>query len=368
MDDTADGSGDGSDSSSSEGSKIMTARSTTKDNGRNSEAEEKARKRRVSKEEKAKLKQEKWKEDRQKIPKVVEVKWLDFEHFKNVYSPDQGLEIIQVLRGHQRLPSEITREQRRRAPRRWDNRSMSVKIDSTITWPQRVRIQSPPLVILLSRLTGHDELWSANEPLVFSRPFRTFYFLLPQVKKCLQILEKRWGDEAGDGHPETSLKSADKAPQTTSEGKNEVVEDQSAPSNLGDVSDAESDLDAEYTPKKDDNRISAEDAIMGEVTDSVIALQHIRKYVQFIEENILPDWEKAKTTTHRKVRFLDLFMYFIPGELLYVPSKTDTSQSSAGIARQTCWRLYSKDLDLLNDVIPDDWQPNASRQLDLYSK
>lgn len=368
MDETTDGtvnersSSTYSSSKEERKSKRKTYKSTTRDDARELDPEEKRR----LKEEEARTREEKWKEAQLKLPRVVDVKWLDFEHFKNVYNPADGLEIIQVLRGHQRLPSEITRENRRRTYKKWDTRSTESKIVSAITWPQRVRIQSPPIMLILSRLTGHFDQWSANEPHVFFRPFRTFYHFLPQIKKCLQILERRWGHEdVEDGTKKTSA-GIDAPDRAVLDARPEGSEEPTGTTpDVGDQSDTEG--EDEEGPRRDGNHISTEDAIAGETTDSVIAFQHIRKLVQFIEENILPDWEKAKTTTNRKVRFLDLWMYFLPDELLYVPPNVDTSRNSSGQVYQTAWRCCSKALDPLKDDTPDDWLPNRQRQFEVYA-
>ena len=174
---------------------VVPAESTTKDEAESPTTEEKKSKGEL------KTKEELWEERQQNIPRIVDVKWLDFEHFKNRYHPDEGLEIIEVLRGHQYLPSETMKEQlqRRRYLDKCEPMSMKSKVDYDSTWIQRVRIQSPQIILLLSRLTGHDDAWSSNKPLVFFRPFRTFYYLLPQVKRCLKILEQRWGKADADG-------------------------------------------------------------------------------------------------------------------------------------------------------------------------
>ncbi|KAL9116542.1 MAG: hypothetical protein Q9187_006934, partial [Circinaria calcarea] len=314
-----------------------------------------------------KTKSQLWEEKQQKIPKVVDVKWLDFEHFKNRYHPDEGLEIIEVLRGHQYLPYEITKEQhRRKYSKKWDTRSMKSRVGSDSTWIQRVRIQSPQILLLLSRLTGHDDTWSYNKPRVFFRPFRTFYYFLPQVKKCLKLLEKKWAkaEAQEDVHPTSPVERPQNKPfaDVKTEG---VDEEENKRNNAGDISDAES--DDGYARRADSGSVDPEDAIAGDITDSVTGLRHIRKYVQFVEENIMPLWEKAATTTHRKVRFLDLWMYFIPGELLYAPPKPDSSGSIRVKIYQTAWRLSSNGLYSVLDYNPDDWQSVTERKLELFA-
>ena len=341
--------------------------STTKDDA---QTNKRSRKKRRDREFEIKTKEQLWKEERRKIPKVVDVKWLDFEHFKNAYGPKEGLEIIEVLRGHNRLSSEALREQRIRSQRFWQTQNHdTIGIKTTfqydISWAQRVRIQSPQLLLMLSRLTGHEDAWGQSEPHVFFRPFRAFYYFLPQVKKCLKILEARWGKE--DPVKETTKESSTaghKPAKTVNSAKTPIVSE-SKPVTSEDFSDNESDLDHEDRPPGE--YIDPEDAIAGEITDSLVALQHVRKFVQFVDENIVPEWEKAKvSTTNRKIRFYDLWMYYNEGELLYAPIRSETGQYSGDKTHQSTWRLATKALDEVRENRPDDWLPTCERQIDFY--
>jgi hypothetical protein len=111
------------------------------------------------------------------------VEWLDFEHFKNRYSETEGLAIIEVLCGHSQIAHEVVRETTRRARGKKDIRTPTpipkFDLDGTSYWIQRVRIQSPQLIRLLSRLTGHHDEWPIDEPRTFFAPFRAFYYYLP---------------------------------------------------------------------------------------------------------------------------------------------------------------------------------------------
>jgi len=261
-------------------------------------------------------------------------------------------------------------EKQRRPVKNRNARSVTSKVHSGSTWVQRVRIQSPPIVLLLSRLTGHDDTWSIHKPQVFFRPFRTFYYFLPQVKKCLKILEKRWGKANVEGSVEKAIAVERTQAKLDVEIKAErLIEEDANENDTRDISDPES--EDGFVLNDNVGPMDPEDAVAGEITDSVIALRHLRKYVQFVEENIMPDWEKAATITHRRVRFLDLYMYFQPGELLYVPPKSNSLKQDGVKMYQTAWRLYSKTLDTVLDDHPDDFQPigqlRANRQLDLIA-
>ncbi|KAL6838123.1 hypothetical protein V8C40DRAFT_279655 [Trichoderma camerunense] len=136
-----------------------------------------------------------WEERQQKTPKIVDVKWLDFKHFKNGYSPEEGVEIIEVLQGHQHIAHEVAKEQQRRGRGRQKippNRLIKSVGDAGPRWIQRVRIQSPAILLLLSRLTGHDSEWAINTPRVFLQPFPTFYYYFRQMKEWFKVLEHNW--------------------------------------------------------------------------------------------------------------------------------------------------------------------------------
>ncbi|KAL6838124.1 P-loop containing nucleoside triphosphate hydrolase protein [Trichoderma camerunense] len=117
-----------------------------------------------------------------------------------------------------------------------------------------------------------------------------------------------------------------------------------------------------------------EAAVDGEIANSFTALTHVRKYIEFVEKEILPLWERAAENNQRKVRFLDPWMSFQPGELLYVPPASESPQSSKKAnasstikMHQTAWRLYFMSLEGFLDEYPDDFETTPRRDLRLYS-
>ncbi|RYP44532.1 hypothetical protein DL768_009027 [Monosporascus sp. mg162] len=304
-----------------------------------------------------------WEKKRQKIPKVVDVKWVDFDHFKNRYSPHEGLEIIEVLRGHDHIAQEVKERLRPGTQKRWASRSLESLDDAELTWIQRVRIQSPPILLLLSRLTGHRDNWAINRPRVFFRPFRTFYYYLPQMKECLGILEEKWAkvDVQSD---EGQAVAAESEAKLTSDANQDEAEQELY---------SDSDDDAAGGDDTELIRHHPDAAVAGPIADSVTALRHVRKYVEFVEAEILPLWKRAAGTTNRKVRFLDLWMSFQPGELLCVPPSSDSQQSLEIVnphgakSYQMAWMLYSMELSPVKDDSPDDTQKSSERQLSLYA-
>ncbi|CEN62690.1 hypothetical protein ASPCAL09322 [Aspergillus calidoustus] len=301
-------------------------------------------------------------------PKVAEVRWVDYEHWRNRYGEDEGLEIIEVLRGHEHLAQEVLHEHRRGSKRRREATWLKSSTDPDQTWAHRVRIQSAPLMLLLSRLSGHSDLWSFETAKAFFRPFRAFYYLLPQMKACLAILEEKWAAIEAKGE------DGENEPQSAQEG------DVAKEHEIG----AEDDLRSEPGSEPADEKTTGmdpHDAVNGPIADSVTALRHLRKYVEFVEAEVVPMWNRASGTNHRKVRWSDLWMTFQQGELLYVPPTADSSQSSdatkasdttigsgSGIKMyQNVWRLYSLVRDKVRDGDPDDVSNNSKRFFHLFA-
>ncbi|KAJ6111187.1 hypothetical protein N7486_003422 [Penicillium sp. IBT 16267x] len=291
------------------------------------------------KEEEAKKERKtKWKKTREAMPLKVEVAWLDFNHFKNRYSEEEGHAIIEVLRGHHALEREIRQEvlernenEREESGQRSKNKPYELR-DEEETWAHRVRIQSPELLLLLSRLTGHGDSWESAGPRVFYRPFTTFYHTFSQVKECLTILEHRWSayDQNNDGG---ATMVGLRIP--TRRKKNEPNESQTL------------------------NVKTPVEATTGYIISSVTGLRHIRKYVEFIEESLNPLWTRAAGTNQRQVEFANLWMSFQIGELVYIPSASENTtakgRSKAINMPQRIWRLFimskaEQETDPLSDV------------------
>lgn len=299
----------------------------------------------VKKERKAK-----WKKDREAMPLRAEVAWLDFNHFKNRNTEDEGHAIIEVLRGHHALEREMRqefaeREEREESEQRVKSKSYELR-DGEETWAHRVRIQSPELLLLLSRLTGHGDSWESAGPRVFHRPFMAFYYTLSQAKESLNILEERWSAyDADSGDSRLSDFAGQRLPmRRTKAESNEVSQTLHF-----------------KTPTE---------ATTGFVINSVTGLRHLRKYVEFIEGSIVPLWERAAGTTQRQVNFANLWMSFPIGELVYVPSASEFTtakgRSGAITMPQQIWRVVAIatsefDTDPLYDV-----RESSDEQLGLW--
>lgn len=300
---------------------------------------------------------EAWEENRKKIPRKAAVKWSDYEHFKNRYSPEEGLEIIEVLYGHPGLGSEISREKALRNSKRAIANRKGPITDNR--WIQRVRIESPVLIPLLANLTSCEGVfndWPPDRPRVFFRPFTAFYHTLPLVKRCVDILE----------------------------GK--VIVDDATNFDFHSPAVAESAKPAEPSPKvteNAENRTSSSGSSFGTnirevllALEPTVALQHLSVYVEFMEKHIVPMWDEAAGTTKQRARFCDLPMFFRPGELLFTTHGTSTTISTSKApaqnrsnekrAVQNIWKLVSVHVSEMEDPEPPDWR-NAGRNLCIES-
>ncbi|KAF2746162.1 hypothetical protein M011DRAFT_469020 [Sporormia fimetaria CBS 119925] len=306
-----------------------------------------------------------WEEKRQKLPKVAEVKWYNnFERFKNRYSEDEGLEIIEVLRANPNTAREVQEERARRIGRkkRKTNESEKSKEDGEGTWMQRVRIQSPPILYLLSRISGHGSEWSVDSPRTFFRPFRAFYYFQPRMKEYLHVLRLKLAEQ-------------ERKEATTGEANDGGIKDEegTAKPESKAVEDIDSDVESSDDDEADKDEIEEEPLLAGvavemdEVlksdasgehnkttsTDSIgdiaTAVKHLRCYVKFVDQHIMPMYKQFAGMSRRRIRFHDLWMCFNSGEILYQPIATETkSQNSVGVrstSHQSAWRLVSMEYE-----------------------
>ncbi|RYP57754.1 hypothetical protein DL769_009301 [Monosporascus sp. CRB-8-3] len=165
-----------------------------------------------------------WEKRRQTVSKVVDVKWVDFDHFKNRYSRTRGVEIIEVVKGHDHISHEIKERLRPGAQRR---------------------------------------------------------LALPQMEECIGILEEKWAEINGQSDREQAA-AAESGPGLTADANRDETE-------KGLYSDSDDDAaggdDAGLT------RHHPDAAVTGSIADSVTALRHVRKHVEFIEADMYPTLE-----------------------------------------------------------------------------
>jgi hypothetical protein len=288
--------------------------------------------------------------------KIPEVRKVNFEHFKNRYqdvdSPDYAIE---VLMGGPGLQAQIRREQayRRReemardrqsymrwlqddtTPSRWSQPKKTLpsearrekKGDGAIVSPSdteihRVRIQSQPVLGHLTSLLNDSE--QRSTPRTFMRPFKALIHFQPKMREILATLEEKWAD-----YEELDVDEA----ESVVESEGEVIE--KAASTEGEdegESSAEATDDTESLHSVDSNA----DEDFENLMDSPEALRDMRCYVDFIDKDIMPLHQRFDGSSADKVKFDDLWSLFRIGDLIYMPSTTES-----GGRYHEVWRIYN---------------------------
>lgn len=302
---------------------------------------------------------EDWDEWYREQPKKSNVKWSNYETFKNRFSRDEGFDIIEVLAGHpDSMTKEISQERLRRRRNKQNASRSKHPAEIENKFIHRVRIQSPAILHVLSRLTAQDD-WGIDEPRTFLRPFQTFYYSFPLAKQFVEVLERRENDKQSldiDAplYPGSLPRRA--TASDTTDPKEDPRHKLSMPSDV--------DLDE----------------IAFGIPDLKSGLEHMKLYVGFVAKHIVPMWIEAAGSTKHRARFSDLPMYFRPGDILYEPQNTGEDKDKAGKAGsdnakagslalfQNYWKLcYADveefDVDPLNDIGSD----IKKRELTLHS-
>ncbi|KAI1492017.1 hypothetical protein F5X96DRAFT_628964 [Biscogniauxia mediterranea] len=300
-------------------------------------------------------------------PKIPEVRKLNFESFKNRFHDIKEKDYaIEVLMGGAGLQAQIRREQAARRKedlarirasyfsvygaslnharvpqpkrdaeeraRRERRAEMTQTNDAEI---HRIRIQSQPVLGHLTSLLNDTE--QRSTPRTFMRPFKALVYFQPRMKEILKTLEEKWGDvedldesdsiKVSETPEEVEIIEKDsikeKEPGSTSEGEGE---------NEGEGED--DDDDTESLMSVDSN---AED--LDGIMDSAEALRDMRCYVDFVDREVMPLYQRYDGTGATKVRFDDLWSLFRPGDLIYMPSAGET----AGRYHEL-WRVYRTEL------------------------
>jgi hypothetical protein len=283
-------------------------------------------------------------------PKIPEVRKVNFEHFKNrfqdVEDPDYAIDVLMAGSGIQgQIRRELGQRRREAAARRRQflmdmaGRSSSgrQKLDELekaklsrkgdVLQPgdteiQRIRIQSQPVLGHLTSLLNDTEVRST--PRTFVRPFKALIYFQPKMKEILATLEEKWADveDLGDEQSE--------AVEITARDAEVVVGEETAHGEVKDSHDDED--DAESLQSVDSNAEEDFDTLM----DSPEALRDMRCYVNFIDEEVMPLYNRFDGSSETKVKFEDLWYLFRPGDLIYMPA---TGES--GGRYHEVWRVYS---------------------------
>ncbi|KAH6609106.1 hypothetical protein Trco_002452 [Trichoderma cornu-damae] len=290
-------------------------------------------------------------------PKIPEVRKVNFENFKNHFQgEDEPDYAVDVLVGGPGLQAQIRRERGIRRSEetarvrksfyslynadmdrrkkidpldkvRRDKRNELLPSDTEI---QRIRVQSQPILGHLTSFLNDTE--SRSTPRTFMRPFKALVYFQPKMREVLATLEEKWAD-----YEELDERDSDATDRAASEDAEEVIVEVGK----GDTdTDVKSDAEGSGDDDKDDvESLTSVDSNVDEdfdgLMDSPEALRDMRCYVKFIDEEIMPLYERFEDSTAEKVKFDDLWSLFRVGDLIYMPAAVE-----AGGRYHEVWRIY----------------------------
>ncbi|KAI1505238.1 hypothetical protein F5X99DRAFT_368785 [Biscogniauxia marginata] len=300
-------------------------------------------------------------------PKIPEVRKLNFENYKNRFHDVEERDYaIEVLMGGSGLQAQIRREQiarrkeelarirqsyvlgyggvsryqarvpqpKRDAEERSRREKRAEATQSNDAEIQRIRIQSQPVLGHLTALLNDTE--QRSTPRTFMRPFKALVYFQPKMKEILTTLEEKWGDVEDLDEPESvkisetpeEIEVIEEIPTKEKDSESPSDSDGDREGDGGDNDDTESLISVDS---------NAED--LDGIMDSTEALRDMRCYVDFVDREVMPLYQRYDGTDATKVKFDDLWALFRVGDLIYMPSAGET----AGRYHEV-WRIYRTEL------------------------
>jgi hypothetical protein len=304
-----------------------------------------------------------------KAPKEISVREMDYEHYKNRYGMDDKYHIIEILIGSLHSIDEVESELNRRREGSGfisnpleEDRSMS----SGSEWIQRIRIQSSIILGYLKYVAGGPD-WHIEKPRTFFQPFEALELSFSDMNSYKKALEARWGEvvqleDAGnfedasakqkeveierEVYRETMPKIVDVMSKFSNSDAGEKKKDVEIKGEVyrdggrrkGHISAAYDGDDSESTDSDvGDNiltgpplAVSGEDIIdiRDPKLDNPTALRHMRCYINFVEQDILPLQQKFRPPLSGRIRSNDLWHLFQVGDVIYAPRNSILQQQA----------------------------------------
>ncbi|KAM7194251.1 hypothetical protein V8F33_007397 [Rhypophila sp. PSN 637] len=269
---------------------------------------------------------------------IAQVRKCGVAHFKNRFGPNEPLYAVDVLENdstdislHIQEEAKLRQSIPRKRSRDRVGTGLGASLNASLTgvnhgfhfghsrrmYVLRIRIQDPALLaILCKNIADPEEIWD-TKPRTFIRPFSDLIFNHSKIRKELHALEERWGtqDTLDPGHGQHA---GNRTPNSVA------------------------DTASEYDAGNGGGRY--------EVDDSPAALEALRCYVKFMDEEVMTFYTKfdrlSEVTTPNgtppKVRFHDLWYLFRIGELIYRPLGTGANKEldNTSLGKRT-WRCYA---------------------------
>lgn len=312
--------------------------------------------------------------DKPRLPAIPQLLYVEWSDFKNKLAGEQPIHAIEVLTGgakyyHQR--SEEERKNKQRLKDHSNDRDQPISENwKSKTLPERIRINSKPVVLIMNEIDPMDR---SEEPIVMLRPFKTLTYHESQIREVFQRLKAKWGNAdveapTNQANKSTVTKDPDdsKTPAISDAAIGSIPAESDVPSkvktalvhifDIDKVTITASDetvtrrdrisppptakipplsfLSANESLQKsstieDENPSSKAMPDIGpkstgneeteDLTDSVEALQDLRCLIEFIDSELRPVADSYRGTTRQKILFSDMWHLFKPGDLLYSP-------------------------------------------------
>ncbi|KAF2973270.1 hypothetical protein GQX73_g427 [Xylaria multiplex] len=259
-------------------------------------------------------------------PWIVDWVDLDWEHFKNRYGQDEGRHIIENLRIGPQIVDEMNADRRKRnieSPKRLPG---SASTTTGSSWIQRVRIQSPAVISHLAYASDAHEPDRLDRVHIFIYPFTLLMVLQPKMKAALERLEEKWAK----------------------------IEPPAAATENGAVINGETQTEEDFVGLEDmGSHNGSTELYPYPGMDDQTCLEHLRCYVKFVDEKVLPLYNYFQDSSRKKVRFDEIATLFPPGEIICWPS-AGSVMSVPYPLYQPAWRVYGTARSKQDEDGPDD--------------
>ena len=340
-----------------------------------------------------------------RLPAIPQLHYVEWSEFKNKYLGEKQDYAIEVLVGgakyyHQR--SEEERKYKQKLKNHSNDRDPLITgHESSSRLPERIRINSKPILLILNQVDPMDR---SEYPIVMLRPFKSLIYHEVRIREIYQRLVTKWGNaerENGTKQPVeptvTSYVGNNMVPAVSEGDIGSVPAESEAGSKLGAVPshligsgdhtvsppDETATRSARIYPSftaqslqslpsifnnsiernaiKEAEEHSAKSEIGSEgicdeeaedLADSPEALRDLCCLIEFIDVELRPVADSYCNMTSQKIPFCDLWHLFKPGDLVYGPSGNRTfdfifrdgvriTQGAPNDAFQEVWRVAS---------------------------
>lgn len=164
--------------------------------------------------------------------------------------------------------------------------------------PERIRINSKPVIKILEKIHGEKISNSDREPILIFRPFKTLIFYEEEIRAQHRKLEIRFGstvDESGRPADLPSGLTENSQPAESTHSKKDEAKNKEGP------------------PKKDDPTEEEED---NEI-NSQVALNDLRCLIEFMDKDLNEKKKYLNSDVCQKVSFSDIWHLFKPGDVVF---------------------------------------------------